>query len=147
MPSLPPLSSPLGLAALSFGLLAGCLTSETGDLAQRNDVHGDDEDCCKIEGSAIGEDGVILRVGGDVIVFEAWTPKVGSPGEYVGFRLGASAAGVSYVVKAGTVRHAGSGTTWQHPGGTSGADAPGISYVDFCPDGEPPANGEPPPIL
>jgi hypothetical protein len=126
--------------ALSFGLF-GCVDGDGSGVSARNGEHDDEECGCKIEGSAIGRVGSYVRVGGELIVFEAWTPKPGSPGEYLGFELSANAAGVDYVVKAATSSYAGSGTSWSHP---DGDDAHAISNVDFC-DEDPPEDPPPPP--
>ena len=126
------------MMALSFGL-AGCVDGDGSGSSARNGEHDGDDCECKIEGSAIGRVGAYVRVGGELIVFEAWTPKPGSPGEYVGFELSPNAAGVDYVVKAATSSYAGSGTSWSHPDGEHA-----ISNVDFC-DEDPPEDPPPPP--
>lgn len=132
---------PLLLSALSFSLLTACTGAESGDLSQRNEGHGGDEDCeCKIEGEAIGRVGAYVNIGGEIYSFESWQPKPGSAGEYIGFTLSANAASAEYVVKAATESYAGSGTSWTHPDG-DGAHA--ISNVDFCED--PPPDDPPPP--
>lgn len=124
--------SPL-LLSVSLLLAAGCAVDTESDLQLAE--HGEDEEeCeCKIEGSAIGVVGTIVHVGGDIVVFESWTPKADSPGEYVGFTLSANAAGLDYLVKAGTDVFAASGTSWSHPDGSSGSEVNAISNVDLCP--------------
>lgn len=121
--------SPL-LLSVSLLLAAGCAVDTESDLQLAE--HGEDEEeCeCKIEGSAIGVVGTIVHVGGDIVVFESWTPKEGSPGEYVGFTLSANAAGLDYLVKASTTTYPGSGIAWSHP---DGSDGHAISNVDLCP--------------
>ncbi len=120
---------------LSLLLAAGCAADTDSDQQLSEHGQGEDEECgeCKIEGASIGEDGTFVHVDGERIVFESWTPKEGSPGEFVGFTLSANAGGLSYVVKAGTETFVGSGTSWSHPAGDSGPTAHGISNVDLCP--------------
>lgn len=103
---------------------------EEGDEGDDDDDEGGDRDDCKVEGSAIGQVGASVTVGGTTVVFEAWEPKLDSPGEYVGFTL--STGAMHYVVKTGGELHEASGATWSHPNGYEGPDVPGISNVDFC---------------
>jgi hypothetical protein len=92
-----------------------------------------DRDDCKIEGEAIGDDGVSVRLGAKTVSFHDWIGKDDSPGEYVGFSLSLSGGTtISYVVKAGGELHPSDETIWIHPNGTSGDQVPGISNVDFC---------------
>ena len=122
---------------LSLLFAAGCAADTDSDqqLSEHGQGSGSDEACgaCKIEGPSIGEDGTFVHVDGERIVFESWTPKAGSPDEFVGFTLSPNAAGLSYLVKAGTEVFVGSGTSWSHPAGDSGPAAHGISNVDLCP--------------
>lgn len=117
------------LASLS---LTACVDVDSSSSSLANE-HGDDDACeCKIEGSDIGVVGAPVQVDGEIVVFESWTPKADSPGEFVGFTLSPNAASISYVVKTGGDTYPSSGVTWSHPGGASGPGAPGISNVDFC---------------
>ena len=139
------------ITALSCGLAVGCTERDTDGVSQRADVDGehDPEDCgCKIEGDSIGVDGAYVKVHGEMIFFGDWVPKADSPGEFVGFRLTANAAGHDFVVKTGTERYAGSGTSWLNPNGDRGAAVKAISNVDFCDDEptDPPTGGEGQPI-
>ncbi len=135
------------LASLS---LTACVDVDSSSSSLENGHGGDDEECgCKIEGSDIGVVGALVHVGGDIVVFESWTPKADSPGEFVGFTLSPNAASISYVVKTGIDRYPATGVAWSHPGGASGPGAPGISNVDFCDedgDGEPDDGGDLPDI-
>ena len=108
-------------------------------------------DCCKLEGPEIGREDALLRLGSKAVLVHDWVGKKGEAGEYIGFSLTIDgASSMSYVVKAGTERIAGSGTPWMHPSGEDGA---GISNLDFCdecddPDGcdnQPPTNDPPEP--
>lgn len=91
---------------------------------------------CKLEGAAIGVNGSTVVVNGVTITFSNWIPKVGSPGEFVGFTIDKS--GYTFTVKAGNELLSGMGTTWSNPNGTSGSTVNAISNVSFCMnDGDP----------
>lgn len=122
--------------ALFLAGAAACAPDTTAE--SKKDLEGRADsvnDCCKIEGSEIGKEDHLVRLGTRYVLVHSWVPKAGSPGEYVGFSITASAdAQLRYVVKAGTERHAATSSTWIHPGGVNGASAaPAISHVDFCP--------------
>jgi hypothetical protein len=130
------------LVSLSL-LLPGCILDQDSsqsqslgdDVEDDGDEGGGDNDDCKIEDEAIGQDGVELQLGGKTVRFESWVPKADSDGEFVGFTLSLSGGdSVSYVVKASGELYASSDLTWSHPNGDSGSEAPGISNVDFCDD-------------
>ena len=106
--------------------LTGCssLSDSQSRLGQQ------DQDSCKIEGSSIGHEGLILNLGSRAVRFHDWVPKTGSPGEYVGFSITLSGtSSIGYVVKAATQTYPSGALTWLHPDGQSGH---GISNVDFC---------------
>lgn len=88
------------------------------------------KDCFKIEGGEIGTN-VSGALGEVTFTFSDWIAKEDSPGEWVGFTLTASSP-VSYVVKTGGELHSDSATSWVHPNGTSGPEAPAISFVAVC---------------
>ncbi len=87
-------------------------------------------EACKLEGGAIGVNGSTVVVNGVTITFSNWIPKVGSPGEYIGFTIDKS--GYSFTVKAGNELLSGMGTTWSNPHGNSGSNVKAISNVNFC---------------
>jgi hypothetical protein len=91
------------------------------------------EGCVRIEDDEIGAANLVISVGGVDIEIAAWTPKEGEDGEYVGFELAAD-ANLAFAVKTGDETHHGAGSSFTHPAGTSGSDAPAISNVTFCPD-------------
>jgi cysteine-rich repeat protein len=95
-------------------------------------TQGPDE-CPKIEGSDIGKAGVTLEVNGQIVTFVSFQPKE-DDGGFIGFTLDTSA---SFIVKAGQMCFAGEGTSWTHPGGTSGPDANAISNIQICSVDEP----------
>lgn len=89
-------------------------------------------DCLKLEGGQLGDD-LELDVNGREVVISDWIHKDGE-GDYIGFHVDGD---VIVVVKAGTDLFEATGGTWVHPGGTSGPNAKGISFVAFC---EPPTD-------
>jgi hypothetical protein len=104
-----------------------------------------DRDDCKIEGDAIGQEGVILRLGAKTVTFSDWVAKSDSPGEYIGFSLSLEGADtISYVVKTGGELHPSTSLVWAHPNGDAGDQTPGISNVDHCEECEDGSCGEPP---
>ncbi len=117
----------------SLALTAGC-TSLSDSEARQGIGHDGDGEGCKIEGSQIGKVGVVLEHDGVAVTFTSWTPKAGSPNEYVGFTYSLSgASSVVYTVKAGTQKYIDDATQYAVPGTHA------ISNVDFCdcpPDGE-----------
>lgn len=122
---------------LLFSLPACVLDAGGDDLANRNgeiDEDGEyDNDDCKIEGGDIGVVGLELGLGPKRVTFEDWVAKADSPGEYVGFVISVSGAdSVRYIVKAGGELHADDVSSWIHPNGDTGSEAPAISNVDFC---------------
>ncbi|MDQ3366221.1 MAG: hypothetical protein M3680_12410 [Myxococcota bacterium] len=133
-------------------LLGAACTAQTG--TNVNDLEGDDEasesgrtsDECKIEGSQIGEEGLVIRLGAKTVTITNWVAKTGSPDEYVGFSIGlAGGSTIGYVVKSSVERHPSTTMTWLHPNGADGgAGSPGVSNVDFCGECEGGACGEDP---
>lgn len=85
---------------------------------------------CKLEGAAIGVNGSTVVVNGVTITFSNWIPKVGSPGEFVGFTI--DKPGYTFTVKAGNELLSGKGTTWVNHNGTSGPNVKAISNINFC---------------
>lgn len=119
------------LALVASILLVGCidLSGNSSKIEGDDDGGGGDSDECKIEGSQIGSDGVVVRLGPKSVTFHDWVTKDGSPGEYMGFSLTVGGAdSVGYVVKAGTERFSSRTTTWSGEGLTMHA----ISNVDMC---------------
>ena len=115
---------------------AACSPDSTSE--SKKDLEGRADsvnDCCKIEGSEIGKEDHLVRLGTRYVLVHSWVPKAGSPGEYAGFSVTASSgAQLEYVVKTGGERHPSTSATWIHPNGADGGSAtPGISNVDFCP--------------
>ena len=91
---------------------------------------GGDTDACKIEGSQIGRENLVMRLGAKTVTFKDWVTKPGEPNEYMGFSITlGGASSVGYVVKAGTAKYPSTTMTWSHPGGLA---ANAISNVDFC---------------
>ena len=129
---------------LATFLLGGCIagfgdshSSVEGEDEEDTDTDTDtDRDDCKIEDEQIGQEDVVLALGSRTVTFSDWVGKTGSPGEFVGFSIAVSGGGsISYVVKTGGEKHAGSAATWMHPAGPDGGpNAPGISNVDMCDD-------------
>jgi hypothetical protein len=132
-----------------LGLVACSLTSDPGSerlesadeldlcsaglLGQALKSGGVPPGCTKIEGSQIGRAPQTLALAQPAsVTITSWTAKAGSTSEYVGFSF-TSVGPISYAVKTGTQTYAGTATTWQHPEGTSGSDAPAISNITFCP--------------
>jgi len=94
---------------------------------------GETGKCLKFEGGAIGQEELSGGEGEHQVEFSGWTQKEDSPGDYVGFTLTSSID--EFFVKAGGEIHTGSGDSWTHPNGTTGPEAPGISFVAFCDEG------------
>lgn len=113
---------------------SGCSPSVT---ESKNDLEGAAahvSDCCKLEGSEIGREDVLVRLGSKTVLVNEWVPKSDSPGEFVGFTitLGGGDA-IHYVVKAAGEKYPSSALEWMHPNGPDGGSAsPGVSNVDFC---------------
>jgi hypothetical protein len=130
--------------------LGGCIgLGDTDSTVKGGNGDGDgdggsgDGDGCKIEGSQIGEGGVVIYLGSKTVTFDNWIGKSGASGEFVGFSLTLSGGdSVSYVVKAGTERFPGTATTWMHPAGEGGSAAKGISNVDMCDDPDADGGGD-----
>lgn len=89
--------------------------------------------CVKIEGGEVGERDLVLSMGSRTITFTGWAQKDGEA-EEIGFSYVTTGGGVAYAVKAGRETHYGNQSPWNHPGGTGGPNAPGISNITFCPD-------------
>jgi hypothetical protein len=92
--------------------------------------------CVRIEGGQIGQAGLVVDVNGTSVTVTGWTNKEGEA-EEIGFAI-ATSNGVAYAVKAGGETHYGNASSWSHPGGNAGPEAPGISNITFCPDTPPP---------
>jgi hypothetical protein len=125
---------------LFVGLLAsGCVTmtgsdsssvDDDGDPGERASCSGD-RDACKIEGSQIGQEGLVLALDSGSVTFHDWVGKPDSPGEYIGFSLTVEGdRAIRYFVKSGTGIYPSTTLTWMHPG----SDCKGISNVDFPDD-------------
>ena len=124
------------LICLAPLVLSGCFADLGGSSATvegegADDPAGEvDTDECKIEGSQIGQDGYVMRLGAKTVTFSDWVTKPGEPNEYMGFSLAISGTdSIGYVVKAGTQRYPSSSLTWSHP---QGLEANAISNVDVC---------------
>jgi hypothetical protein len=117
-----------GLASLT--LTTACVDlSGTSSNVEGADQAGDTDEC-KIEGSQIGRENLVMDLGNKTVTFTDWVAKPGSPGEYNGFTITVDgASSISYIVKAGTQRFASTTMSWTHP---SGLAANAISNVDFC---------------
>lgn len=131
--------------SLFVGLVfsTGCMMGEgTGALngsSSGTEQAGEfDRDDCKIEGSDIGVEGLVLSLGRISVTFNDWVSKDGETGEYVGFSITVTGADrVGYVVKASGESYHSEDSTWVHPNGTGGSNAPAISNVDFCENYDP----------
>jgi hypothetical protein len=113
-------------------LLSGCVAG-FGDTD--SSVEGQElAEGCKIEGSQIGREGVVLTHKSRTVTFRNWIGKTGSQGEYVGFTLElGGTSSISYNVKASTNVYPATATTWISPYGTGGGStSPGISNVALC---------------
>jgi hypothetical protein len=126
-------------SALILALLPclGCIDIDSGSSASEgddvDDEGGHDNDDCKIEGSAIGVVGLELALGDVTVIFDSWTGKEDSPGEYVGFSFHTSTgSAVGYVVKSGGDLSHSTEFSWTNPNGLAGPAVPGISNVDYC---------------
>jgi hypothetical protein len=130
------------LVGLAFS--AGCMMGEDTSALNGNSAGGEfDRDNCKIEGSDIGVEGLVVKLGRASVTFDQWVSKDGDSGEYVGFSLSVSGADrVGYIVKAGGERYHSEDRTWQHPNGAGGSEASAISHVDFC-ENDPGEPGDP----
>jgi hypothetical protein len=119
---------------VGLALSAGCMMGEDTSALNGNSSGSEfDRDNCKIEGSDIGVEGLVVKLGRVSITFDQWVGKNGESGEYVGFSFSVSGADrVGYIVKAGGERYHSEDRTWQHPNGSGGSDASAISHVDFC---------------
>lgn len=120
------------LAGIATFALTACVDlSGSSSNVEGQDESGDfDTDDCKIEGSQIGQDGLVLRLGPKSVTFTDWVTKPGEPNEYMGFSMTISGAeSVSYIVKAGGERYPSTAATWSHP---LGMTANAISNVDVC---------------
>jgi hypothetical protein len=123
-----------------ISLATGCVMDQgagsQNGLAAADDVGNDgwaDLDDCKVENDDIGVIGLSLDIGNTRVSFAEWIEKDGEPGEYVGFRLElAGAERLPYIVKAAGERYHSDSLTWDHPNGSGGSEASGISHVDFC---------------
>src|SRR5688572_4814958 len=109
----------IGFAAL---LGTGCFASSSDDSAigasGPSSCTGD-ADACKIEGSDIGREGVMIRLDHGTATFVDWIPKAGSSnGEFVGFSIVLEGATqeLHFAVKSGTEVHYASGDFWKHSG-------------------------------
>ena len=113
-------------------LLSGCVAG-LGD-TDSSVEGGEVTEGCKIEGSQIGREGVVLTHKSRSVTFRNWIPKTGSKGEFVGFTLQlAGSDSISYEVKASTDVYPSTATTWISPSGPSGgSSSPGISNVALC---------------
>jgi hypothetical protein len=121
------------LLGLTFVAGAGCTEPGTDDRSQRNDVSGEEECDCTIDGEAVGRVGAAVKPPGHTTIrIASWISDASAPDRYTGFTLWGDFEGATYVVKAG-------GATYQVTGGSftlpsNGATAQGITGVDFCPD-------------
>jgi hypothetical protein len=130
-----------------FVLTAGCFGSSDGESRSSINSHPDGEAGCKLEGAKIGDTSAKLVLGHRTVRFIEWTPKQGSPGEYVGFKIAVTGApSVDYVVKAATQTFSSSASTWLHPDGQAGHAISNIDFCDECEDNgcEPCEPDEPP---
>ena len=115
------------LGVLGVGCVDGASSDSSASETAASACSGD-RDACKIEGSQIGREGLVLQLDGGSVTFRDWVAKPGSPGEYIGFTLELDGvSSVRYVVKAGTGRFESTTTVWKH----EGDDCKGISNVDF----------------
>ncbi|MCP4604871.1 MAG: hypothetical protein GY847_30850, partial [Proteobacteria bacterium] len=89
--------------------------------------------CGKIEGSQIGEVGIVINIGSVKVTIYEWIAKDGGSGEFIGFKYNVEDGEVFVSVKAGRDSHMEHGDgVWMHPEGTSGHKAKAISNVVFC---------------
>lgn len=120
-------------SVLVLVLASGCSLSSNESKSDLESRAEHVSDCCKLEGTEIGREDALLRLGTKAVLVHGWVGKTGEPNEFVGFSLTVDGSSISYVVKAGGERHSASGTTWMHPNGPDGGeDSPGISNLDFC---------------
>jgi hypothetical protein len=125
------------LCVIGLSLLGGCIELGDSSSSVESGGNGDDSfdrDACKIEDGAIGDEGVVLRLGTRTVTFHDWVVKSGSNNEYVGFSISlAGTSSVGYIVKSGGERDHSTALTWLHAAGPDGgSQAPAISHVDFC---------------
>jgi hypothetical protein len=136
------------LYALLLGatLVAGCTEPSTDDRSQRNDVSGEEECDCTIDGEAVGRVGAAVKPPGHTTIRVAsWISDASAPDRYTGFTLWGDFEGATYVVHAGGATYAVTGGSFSLP--SNGATAQGITGVDFCPDDPPPPTDDGPPVL
>ncbi|WP_373048380.1 hypothetical protein [Vulgatibacter sp.] len=99
------------------------------------------EDCIKFEDEEIGAAGLGYDFGGSQITIDSWLEKDDSPGEQIGFAYTVVGDDLDIRVKTGgevweSTLPVGTGS-WSHPSGlTAGPEAPAISHIVFCGDGE-----------
>lgn len=121
--------------ACMMGEDTGALTGNSSGTEQAGEF---DHDACKIEGSDIGREGVVVALGRISVTVHDWVSKDGESDEYIGFSLSVSGAdSVGYIVKASGESYHSEDSTWMHPNGTGGSEVPGISNVDFCDNYDP----------
>jgi hypothetical protein len=123
-----------GSLLVGLTLSTGCVLGDDTSALNGSSSGGEfDRDSCKIEGSDIGVEGLVVKLGRTSVTFDEWVSKDGESGEYVGFSISVSGAErVGYIVKAGGERYHSEDSTWQHPNGSDGSEAAAISHVDFC---------------
>jgi hypothetical protein len=127
------------LRLLAIATLVGGVPACTDIFGSNEDaVNGErdgeyDNDDCKIEGSAIGQEGVVIRLGAKTVTVHDWVGKTGEANEYVGFSMSLTGGStISYVVKASGELYPDTALTWMHPNGNDGSNTPGVSNVDYC---------------
>lgn len=79
---------------LGLCLVTGC-TVMIGDDVSNVGISagkGQESTACKIEGSQIGREGLVMRLGDRTVTFHDWVDKTGSNGEYVGFSISITGA-------------------------------------------------------
>ncbi len=110
----------LFLSLFTVGCSSAPLTESISELEQRA---GSVNDCCEIDGSSLGREDHLVRLGSRVVLVHDWV-KEGD--NYVGFSLTVSEGKpMSYLVKLGT-------QTLSGHGGTYATDGRGIARVNFC---------------
>ena len=90
-------------------------------------------ECKKIEGSQIGQEGLVVSIGDVDVTFSLWVLKEGETSEYVGFTISSSpSVSLQYKVKGGQEMYYDSSRNWINPRGLGGPTVKAISHIVFC---------------
>lgn len=133
-----------GAPGSSVGAVEGRDRGQEKDRS-RPEGGGIGDSCIKFEDEEIGASGLSYDFGTVQVSIDGWTEKGDSPGEQIGFSWTVVGGDVDVRVKTGGETYentlsVGSGT-WIHPEGTEGPEAPAISHIVFCAEGDPGAGG------